>query len=335
MDNPIVSVLIPVYHVEQYIERCARSVFNQSYQNLEYIFVDDASDDASIDILKRIIPDYPDRSENIHIIRHNKNKGLASARNTAVANSHGDFVFHVDADDWVETNAIELLVKKQQETNADIVSGEALDDNNGVKTKHQTSGWDLDKETLLSRLLTYKANPTLWRRLIRRKLYSDNHIKANEQGSGGEDFQVLPRLVYFANKVSGIDDVIYYYNISNQQSITNNVSIKLESQIQGLISVKEIVSFFSDKEPHLRDLVAGMDVRNIHFRMMYNINNRNKKGFDVFLKYMKESNPKYWKQVSWDNFWVKSFESNYYTFIIFRKFKGFYYRIKKLLKRFL
>ena len=82
-DLPLVSVLLPVYQVEEYIERCARSVFEQTYQNLEFVFVDDGSTDSSIDLLKSVINDYHDLKDNIHIIRHLENKGLAAARNTA------------------------------------------------------------------------------------------------------------------------------------------------------------------------------------------------------------------------------------------------------------
>lgn len=331
MDGPLISILVPVYRVEHYIERCARSVFNQTYQNVEYIFIDDASDDSSIDILKRIILDYPNRSEKVVIIRHNKNKGLAAARNTAIEACHGDFVFHVDSDDWVETNAIELLVKKQFETGADIVSGEALDDTNGIKTKHLSGGWDLDKETLLIHLLTYKVSTTLWRRLIRRSLYTDFNITCDERGSGGEDFQVFPKLVYYANKVSGINDIIYYYNKSNQLSISNNVKKNIEFQIQGLISVKMIVSFFSDKEPYLRNLVAGMDVRNIHFRMVYNVINKNRKGYKQFLKFMKESDYHYWRQFHWDNPLIRCLESNFYSLKLLLLYRNYIYKTHKLI----
>lgn len=137
---PLVSVLIPVFRVERYIERCARSVLEQTYQNIEYIFVDDATDDASIDIIERIISEYPDRQERVHIIRHQSNKGLAAARNTAVDTCHGVFVFHVDSDDWVETDAIELMVRKQHETDADIITAEACDEKEGISTQHLTGG---------------------------------------------------------------------------------------------------------------------------------------------------------------------------------------------------
>ena len=118
-----VSVLVPVFRVEKYIERCARSLFEQTYSNLEFVFVNDSPDDQSIDVLQRVIEDYPDRVGSIKIINHDSNRGVAAARNTLLDNATGDFVSWVDSDDWLESNAIELLIQKQQRTNSDVVSG--------------------------------------------------------------------------------------------------------------------------------------------------------------------------------------------------------------------
>lgn len=328
MTEPLVSVLVPVFRVEQYIERCARSVLEQTYKNIEFVFVDDATDDASIDILKEVLSDYTERKDIVHVVRHEVNKGLAAARNTAVDACHGDFVFHVDSDDWVERNAIELLVKKQQESDADIISAEAYDYKEGILTKHLTGGWNLEKTDLLKGILTYKVSTTMWRRLIRKKLYIDNDIRCDERGSGGEDFQVFPRLVYYANKVTGIDNCVYYYNKSNQQSISNIANKVIEIQKQGLVSVTVIESFFSQKEPELRRIVEGMAVRNIHYRLTQNVANRHKKGYDVFLNYMKKSDTKYWSQVHWNNPMVRLLESNFYSMILFHGF----YRLLKIAK---
>ncbi len=314
---PLVSVLVPVFRVERYIERCARSVLEQTYPNIEYLFVDDATDDASIDILEKVISDYPKRQERVHIIRHQSNKGLAAARNTAVDACYGDFVFHVDSDDWVDVDAIELMVRKQEETDADIISAEAYDEKDGVSTQHLTGGWNLQKIDLLKGILTYKVSTTIWRRLIRRSLYTVNNIRCDEHGSGGEDFQVFPRLVYYAQKVSGIPNIIYHYNKSNQCSISENASKNIEWQLQGLTSVRVVASFFSDKEPFLSSIVAGLEVRNIHYRIGYNAVNRNKVGYDIFLKYMKETDSSYWSQVRWNNPIVRLLESNYYSMILF------------------
>ena len=109
----MISILVPIYSVEQYIERCAKSLFEQTYTDIEYIFVNDCSPDRSIDILKETILKYPKRKNYVKIINHDVNRGLSAARNTAVENAIGDFILHVDSDDYLEMDAIEKLVSNQ------------------------------------------------------------------------------------------------------------------------------------------------------------------------------------------------------------------------------
>ena len=121
-----VSILVPVFGVERFIERCARSLFEQTYPDLEYIFVDDGSIDRSIEILQSVVEEYPTRNAAVHLIKHDHNRGLGAARNTALDNATGEFVYHVDSDDYIDRDTIRLLVAKQKETNADIITGNAL-----------------------------------------------------------------------------------------------------------------------------------------------------------------------------------------------------------------
>ena len=110
----MVSICIPIYGVEKYIERCAISLFEQTYQNIEYIFVDDCTPDKSVEILKSVIERYPNRKPYVRIIKHKKNRGLGSARNTAVDAAKGEFLMHVDSDDWIDNDCVRLCVEKQK-----------------------------------------------------------------------------------------------------------------------------------------------------------------------------------------------------------------------------
>lgn len=125
VDNTIkvkkVSIIIPIYGVELFIERCAISLFEQTLDDIEYIFVDDCTMDKSVQILQGIIAKYPQRKDNVFIIRHERNKGLASARKTGLKFVHGEYVAHCDSDDWVERNMYEYLYQEAISANADIV----------------------------------------------------------------------------------------------------------------------------------------------------------------------------------------------------------------------
>ena len=111
MEDKKVSILVPVYGVEKYIKRCARSLFEQTYDNIEYIFVDDCTQDRSIDILEEVLKEYPNRKNQVKILHHAKNRGLSASRNTALDASTGDYLMHVDADDYLHVDAIALLIK--------------------------------------------------------------------------------------------------------------------------------------------------------------------------------------------------------------------------------
>ena len=123
MSSPKVSILIPVYGVEKYIARCARSLFAQTYANIEYIFVDDCSPDNSIGLLYSIIEEFPMRREQMRVVRQDRNRGLGAARRRAMEECVGEYVMHVDSDDCVTENAVAKLVSAALATGADIVDG--------------------------------------------------------------------------------------------------------------------------------------------------------------------------------------------------------------------
>ena len=116
-----VSVIIPVFNVRNFIERCARSHFEQTLEDIEYIFVDDASPDDSVDILKACIERYPERKEQVRILVHEQNQGLPAARNTGLAVATGEYVFHCDSDDFVEKDMLEEMYGAAKEKDADMV----------------------------------------------------------------------------------------------------------------------------------------------------------------------------------------------------------------------
>lgn len=212
-----VTICVPFYNVEPFFERCIRSLFEQTYDDLEYIFVDDGSPDNCIKILNETQCDYPERIPHVQIIRHEKNRGISAARNTAVAHCHTDFLLHVDSDDFLETDAVEKLVREQQKDDYDIVTG------NGTifyedRTEVLRNNEHMRKDQLIKEYIKPTFNHVLWGRLIRTTLYTNNHLTALEGYDIGEDHQVVPCLFYYAQKVSSINDCIYNYNRMNSQS---------------------------------------------------------------------------------------------------------------------
>ena len=315
--KPLVSILVPVYNVETFIERCARSVFVQTYTALEFVFVDDGCTDSSMTILNRVIDDYPCHKQHVIVIHHSQNRGLAAARNTAVASCSGDYIFHVDSDDWIEPDAVEALVKRQQETDADIVYTSGYYKHGKETQEIYCHGWSSDKESLLANILQDKATICMWSKLINTKLYSDNGIVCDERGSFYEDFQTLSRLVYYARSIVRLDAFVYHYNRQNSSSLVSNLSRNVAIQRQGLVSIKKVINFFKDKELPYLDLAKQFYICYIYKMLNANFRHRNKEGYNEFLDYLLHSEREYWYVIGWNKPWKRILDKHYQLKILF------------------
>ena len=168
-----VSVIIPVYGVQNFIERCASSLFNQTMKEVEYIFVNDATPDKSIEILKKVILQYPERK--VIVIDHSENKGLPAARNTGLKLATGKYIFHCDSDDYVEPDMLEQLYDRAVEKDADIVWCDwFLSFNKNERYMHQPE-YDTSFEALKA-MLSGVMKYNVWNKLVKRSLYVDNNI---------------------------------------------------------------------------------------------------------------------------------------------------------------
>lgn len=244
-----VSILVPIYGVEQFIERCAISLFEQTYKNIEFIFVNDCSKDASMAVLNRIIEQYPNRKAYVRIVTHEHNRGLAAARNTAVAIATGDFLMHVDSDDYLEINAVECCVVEQKKVDADIVSFGCYREY-PQKVIVQNSPCFKDAKDMCLQLIRKRGkrgfiNVGIWGRMYRRTLYTEHNIRVEEGVNMAEDYQVVSRLAYYAKTIAVINVPLIHYNLQNQASYVNSISVS--KQDQSYRSYKIVEGFFLDK----------------------------------------------------------------------------------------
>ena len=115
-----VSVIIPVYNASRYIPRCVESLMRQTLREIEYIFVEDCSTDGSFDILLKTLEAYPERKDDVKILRHGKNMGVSVSRNDGNAAATGDFLIHCDSDDWVDVTMYEKMYNQVIAEDADI-----------------------------------------------------------------------------------------------------------------------------------------------------------------------------------------------------------------------
>lgn len=244
MNNIKVSVLVPVYRAEKFIERCARSLFDQTYDNLEFVFVNDCTPDGSIDILKHVLDDYPERQSQTKIVNHKKNRGVAAARNTLLDNATGDYLLWVDADDFIAKNAAEVLVANAIETNADIVCfGTAVYSVSGIKTLPLIE--ETSSESFIADMLADRTPTTLWGKMLHRSILTDNNITFIDGLDIGEDMLLLVKAVYFSQTISFVQKVLYYYDDTSDQSLVRSFSI--EKNVMLMKILKNLAEFLDGK----------------------------------------------------------------------------------------
>ena len=244
MSGPKVSILVPVYGVERYIEKCARSLFEQTFGDIEYVFVNDRTKDRSIEVLRSVLELYPERKPQVRIVEHEKNLGLAGARNTAVALARGEYVLHVDSDDYLEPEAVERLVRVAEAERADIVVFDAFLEFEKRNTVLK-SGFDSDKEIYLRKLISRQASAAVWGKLIRRSLYTDHNIDIPAGFDYGEDYAVSPRLAFFANRIAYLPEPLYHYVQYNAGAYTKAITEKRADGFVNIISFLE--TFFKSQ----------------------------------------------------------------------------------------
>lgn len=215
MTSPLVSIIVPVYKVEKYIRRCALSLFGQTYDNLELIFVDDGSPDRSVEILEEIAASFPGR--NCRIVRK-ANEGQSYARRDAIAISTGEYLMFVDSDDWIEADAVARLVASAVSSGADMVTFGFWKEYPG------RSKLDLEKdanvaspETFIRNLYTYKAYGYICTKFYRRSLCTDLYTARYPMH---EDIIFNTQAISKAGRIQNLKEGLYHYDRTVETSST-------------------------------------------------------------------------------------------------------------------
>jgi glycosyltransferase involved in cell wall biosynthesis len=237
--QPLVSILVPVYGVEKYIEKCCRSLFEQTYENIEYIFIDDCTKDNSVLVLKNVLEEYPERKERVKIIKHEQNKGVSGARNTGLEFAAGEYLMFVDSDDYLDSDAMECLVKKALDEKADITAFDmryVYPDKSYIVHQHI----EPDPVLFIRQLLLYKVSVCVCGNLYKSTLFKDN-IRFIEGIDFGEDYATSPRIAYYAHKIAHCDSCCYNYVQYNTSSCTTAYKSK---NIDDLLEAVEILADF-------------------------------------------------------------------------------------------
>lgn len=217
--KPKVSVIIPVFNSEKYIERCAHSLFSQTLDELELIFVNDKTPDGSIELMLKVLDAYPHRKSQLKLIEMPVNSKVAAAREAGMKSATGEYMIHCDPDDWVEKDGYEKLYNKAKETDSDIVLGGMI---NHYKNGENKIKYYKFKGIGRELLLTFSLSESLCNTLIRSSIIFQYDIFPFRNINCGEDLNTNLRAFYYSEKVDYIDEVIYHYDHFNEKSITKS-----------------------------------------------------------------------------------------------------------------
>lgn len=287
-----VSILVPVYGVENYIEKCATSLFGQTYENIEYVFVNDCTKDSSIDVLKSVLKEYPNRREQVRILNHDRNRGLAAARNTALDACTGDYIWHVDSDDWIEINAVEKLVNKAEQNKSDII---IFDNYNVLANKTILCKADFNnKELYISNILLHTTPGSVWNKFFNAEFYRKSGIRSIEGLNHGEDYVIIPKLLHKAKVIDVLEEPLYYYNLTNQGSYTRNISLEsIKNVHQAYISNMEYF-LKADDNDKFKDVIKVLPLRS----MLALIKTAKKDRYNDIIKCYPECMARTWENIS-------------------------------------
>ena len=239
---PDISVIIPVYKVEAYIERCAKSLFEQTFNNLEYIFVNDCTPDRSMEILRQLLELYPRRMDQVKIIHHSTNKGIAAVRNTGLKQATGKYIGWVDSDDWVETAMFEHLYTVAEKHNSDIVWCDFY--NTCTEYEERLSQYcEENNIAFVKALLVGTVHGGLCFSIAKRETYFNYHIRFSDGQNVLEDKLVMIKLLYFSKHIKYVPEAYYHYLKDNSSSITTKWREDLAVQEAAMANLLAMFSF--------------------------------------------------------------------------------------------
>ncbi len=257
MDNtlPLISIIVPVYNVEKYIEKCILSILEQTYKNIEIIIIDDGSTDNSgklLDVLEK-------KDQRIKVI-HKDNAGVSAARNDGIDMARGKYVIFVDGDDYISNDFVEYMLNLA-ESGADFC----------LSTKCYTKNTELQIENdnikqyspadATALLLSCKVIVGCWNKIYKRSFLNENNIKFSTSLFYGEGLSFITTVAQLSNFVTVGNRKVYYYRRNNEMSACTNFNI--EKIYNGEKAIKNIEVNILNKTNQIRDALL------LHLCMFY------------------------------------------------------------------
>lgn len=289
MNTRLISIIVPIYNVDKYLEQCVDSILLQTYKNIEIILVDDGSSDKS----SSICDSYKAKDSRIIVI-HKKNGGLVSARKAGLEIATGDYVLNIDGDDWIETTMCEELLDRAIETDADVVDSgyiEIKDDSSMLLYPYENNIYELSNSVISNELMEIWLNDqlnaiihnTIWTKLFKKDVFVGIYSKVLNYQSYGEDMLMLIEMLNEITSFVTVDKCYYYYRVVNA-SLSHNKSIQKFINYNELDSViyKKILDLYPNINKEIlnywyvnrkKGIVYSYENESVIVRNIYTISN--------------------------------------------------------------
>lgn len=244
--NPLVSIIVPVYKVEEYLDECIESLVNQTYHNIEIILVDDGSPDNC----PKICDDWVARDDRIKVI-HKSNGGVSSARNEGLKVACGEWIWFVDSDDTVEINALEELVKYTNEVDLIVFNSKTEE----LYTK--------DDRFFKDYYFKYQFGFEPWNKLYKKSVIEKNNLEFDTQESVGEDLLFNITYYQYANTYKFTISKYYNYRVREDSAMQSNNEMRLEQQLRLYAKIYKIYKEKLDEKTlaqlYIMHLISGIN----------------------------------------------------------------------------
>lgn len=267
-----VSVIIPVYNVENYLRKCLNSLVNQTLKDIEIIVVNDGTLDNSQEIIDEYVKKYPKKV--VSIIQENGGQG--AARNTGLLHAKGEYIGYVDSDDYVEENMYEELYKKAKEEDSDIV----ICGNNVVKENYEfLSKEDVDKEFLLGKM-------AVWNKIYKKNIIVDNKIQFRSK-VWYEDLDFTMKVYFSSKKISYVDKPLYNYLLREGSTMNNN---NIKKNLELIEAFDSLIDYCKDKKIYnkAKDEIEFLCIYHMYIfatTRVLNTNNKYKDKIEIINKF--------------------------------------------------
>lgn len=239
----MISIITPVYNAEKYLPRCLDSILAQTYEDWELLLINDGSTDGS----GRICEEYASRDARIRLY-DKENGGVASARQLGIEQARGEYSIHVDPDDWVESQMLEVMLEEAIKIQADIVVADFYKEKNGKVVLHQQRSKDNTPSSLIRDIVKFKQMGSLCNKLIRHSLYKKYKVFFEKNLNLCEDELVLVKLLIYPLSITYLKSAYYHYMDNGESTLSHGydrIKYMGYNQYYGVL-LKEIPMGFRD-----------------------------------------------------------------------------------------